>query len=45
MEFFLFLYVDMGVGMVERRQGQSKKKTSKEYVHTDSVGLTVRYTY
>lgn len=44
MEFFLFLYVDMGVGMVERRQGQSKK-TSKEYVHTDSVGLTVRYTY
>lgn len=26
MEFFLFLYVDMGVGMVERRQGQSKKK-------------------
>lgn len=34
MEFFLFLYVDMGVGMVERRQGQSKKLVSSMYTLT-----------
>lgn len=43
---FFFVFVrGYGRGNGRASAGTEQKKTSKEYVHTDSVGLTVRYTY
>lgn len=45
MEFFFVFVRGYGRGNGRASAGTEQKKTSKEYVHTDSVGLTVRYTY